>query len=123
PMLIAVYRKSGALGMLLAELGIRERFAGQYTYAIRNVLARVIPLLTLVGLAVLVAALGATILPPRGIAATLIVAGALVALILWRGLVQVHARLQAALKQTLEPGHNSIYPAKKPKKQGSEDIT
>ena len=54
PMLIAVYRKAEALGMLLAELGIRERFAGSYTQAIRNVLARVIPLGTLLALAVLV---------------------------------------------------------------------
>lgn len=118
PMLIAVYRKSGALGMLLAELGIRERFAGQYTYAMRNVLARVIPLLTLVGLAVLVAALGATILPPRGIALTLVVAGVLVALILWRGLVQVHARLQATLKQTLEPERRLDAPIRNESNQG-----
>ncbi len=102
PMLTAVYRKSGALGMLLAELGIRERFAGQYTWTIRNVLARMIPLLTLVGLALLVVALGSTILPPRGVAMTLLGLGVLVALVLWRGLVKLHARLQAALKQTLE---------------------
>jgi CPA2 family monovalent cation:H+ antiporter-2 len=101
-MLIAVYRKAGALGMLLAELGIRERFAGQYTYAIRNVLARVIPLLTLVGLAVLIGVLGSAILPSRGVAASLILIGVLLAVVLWRGLVKVHARLQAALKQTLE---------------------
>jgi len=102
PMLIAVYRKSGALGMLLAELGIRERFAGQYTFAIRNVLARVIPLLTLLGLGLLVVALGSAILPPRGVAWTLLGLGVLAALVLWRGLVKLHARLQAALKQTLD---------------------
>jgi CPA2 family monovalent cation:H+ antiporter-2 len=102
PMLIAVYRKAGALGMLLAELGIRERFAGQYTFAIRNVLARMIPLLTLVGLGLLVVALGSAILPPRGVAMTLLGLGLLMALVLWRGLVKLHARLQAALKQTLD---------------------
>ncbi len=76
PMLIAVYRKAEALGMLLAEIGIRERFARSYTQAIRNVLARLIPLATLLLLGVL-------------------------AVVLWRGLVQMHARLQAALKDTL----------------------
>ena len=105
PMLIAVYRKAEALGMLLAEIGIRERFAGSYTQAIRNVLARIIPLLTLLGLAVLVSVLGSTILPPRGIALSLAVIGVLLAVALWRGLVQMHARLQAALKETLDkPG-------------------
>lgn len=105
PMLIAVYRKAEALGMLLAEIGIRERLAGSYTQAIRNVLARIIPLVTLLMLAVLVSALGSTILPPRGIALSLLGLGILLAVMLWRGLVQMHARLQAALKDTLDkPG-------------------
>ncbi|OOG56265.1 cation:proton antiporter [Rhodanobacter sp. C03] len=105
PMLIAIYRKAEALGMLLAEIGIRERFAGAYTQAIRNVLARVIPLVTLLGLGLLVSVLGSTILPPRSIALLLVVLGLVLAVVLWRALVQMHARLQAALKETLnKPG-------------------
>ncbi|WP_158884304.1 cation:proton antiporter [Rhodanobacter sp. L36] len=102
PMLIAVYRKAEALGMLLAEIGIRERLAGSYTQAIRNVLERVIPLATLLGLALLVSVLGSTILPPRGIVLSLALLCVVLAIVLWRGLVQMHARLQAALKETLE---------------------
>jgi CPA2 family monovalent cation:H+ antiporter-2 len=102
PMLIAVYRKAEALGMLLAELGIRERFAGGYTQAIRNVLARLIPLATLFALALLVGVLGSAILPPLGVAISLLVALAALAVVLWRSLVKLHARLQAALKETLE---------------------
>lgn len=101
PMLIAVYRKSEALGMLLAELGIRERFAGAYTHAIREVLARVIPLATMLALAMLVGALGATILPPRGVVLSLLTVGIVFAIVLWRTLVHVHARLQATLKETI----------------------
>lgn len=101
PLLIAVYRKAEALGMLLAELGIRESYAGAYTRTIRGVLARLIPLATLFVLAVLVSALGSTILPPRGVALSLAAAGVLVAVVLWRGLVRVHARLQAALRDTI----------------------
>ncbi|MDE1963579.1 MAG: cation:proton antiporter [Xanthomonadaceae bacterium] len=101
PMLIAVYRKAEALGMLLAELGIRERHAGGYTRAIRGVLARLIPLATLFALSVLVGALGSTILPPRGIALSLAAAGVVLAIVMWRGLVTVHARLQAALRDTI----------------------
>jgi Kef-type K+ transport system, predicted NAD-binding component len=111
PMLIAVYRKSEALGMLLAELGIRERFAGAYTHAIRQVLARVIPLGALLALAMLVGALGATILPRRGVVLSLLLVGITLAIVLWRSLVHVHARLQAALKETLDgagpPGDES----------------
>ncbi|MEO7073666.1 MAG: cation:proton antiporter [Rhodanobacter sp.] len=101
PMLIAVYRKAEALGMLLAELGIRERFAGGYTHAMRSVLARLIPLGALLALAMLVGALGATILPPRGVLLSLLLVGVALAIVLWRTLVQLHARLQAALKETL----------------------
>ena len=121
PMLIAVYRKSGALGMLLAELGIRERFAGQYTFAIRAVLAKVIPLLTLLGLSLLVVVLGATILPPRGVAMTLLGLGVLAALVLWPALVKLHARLQATLKQTLDATGPAPSDQKDKDKQGSAD--
>ncbi len=102
PMLIAVYRKAEALGMLLAEIGIRERIAGSYTIAIRNVLARLIPLATLLVLALLVSALGSAILPPRGVVLSLLLLLLVLAVVLWRGLVKMHARLQAALKETLE---------------------
>ena len=105
PMLIAVYRKAEALGMLLAEIGIRERIAGSYTIAIRSVLARLIPLATLLVLALLVSALGSAILPPRGVVLSLLLLLLVLAIVLWRGLVKMHARLQAALKETLEkPG-------------------
>ena len=102
PMLIAVYRKSEALGMLLAELGIRERHAGAYTRSMRNVLARAIPLVTLLALALLVGAMGSAILPPLGMALSLLLLGGVLAVISWRSLVQMHARLQAALKETLD---------------------
>jgi CPA2 family monovalent cation:H+ antiporter-2 len=102
PMLIAVYRKAEALGMLLAEIGISERFTGAYTQPMRNVLARIIPLVTLLALGVLVSALGSTILPPRGVALSLALLGVVLAVVMWRNLVQMHARLQAALKDTLD---------------------
>jgi len=46
--------------------------------------------------------LGSTILPPRGVALSLVLLGLVLAVALWRGLVQMHARLQAALKETLD---------------------
>jgi CPA2 family monovalent cation:H+ antiporter-2 len=107
PFLIAIYRKAEALGMLLAELGIRERFAGGYTQTIRQVLARLIPLAALVLLALLVGALGSTILPPRGVALSVGAVVLLLAVVLWRSLVKMHARLQAALRDTLDrPGQD-----------------
>ncbi|MGF6712442.1 CPA2 family monovalent cation:H+ antiporter-2 [Luteibacter sp. W1I16] len=106
PMVVATYRKAGALGMLLAELSIPDRF-GARTYTIRSVLARIIPLVVMLVIGLLVAALASTILPPREVALVLVLIGIGLTWLLWRGLVQVHARLQAAIRDTLEkPGQD-----------------
>ncbi|MET3650881.1 cation:proton antiporter [Dyella japonica] len=107
PMIVAAYRKASALGMLLAELSIPERIGGAYNMHIRSILARFIPLVTMWVLGLLVAALASTILPPREVAIVLVLVLLLLAWLLWRGLVQVHARLQAALRDTLDkPGRS-----------------
>jgi CPA2 family monovalent cation:H+ antiporter-2 len=107
PMIVAAYRKASALGMLLAELSIPERIGGAYNMRIRAVLARFIPLATMWVLGLLVAALASTILPTREVAIVLVLVLLLLAWLLWRGLVQVHARLQAALRDTLDkPGRS-----------------
>ncbi|WP_426284917.1 cation:proton antiporter [Luteibacter sp. E-22] len=106
PMVVATYRKAGALGMLLAELSIPDRF-GARTYTIRSVLGRIIPLVAMLVMGLLVAALASTILPPREVALVLVLIGIGLTWLLWRVLVQVHARLQAAIRDTLEkPGQD-----------------
>jgi CPA2 family monovalent cation:H+ antiporter-2 len=102
PMIVATYRKAAALGMLLAELSIPERLGGSLNVKIRSVLARLVPLAAMWVLGLLVAALASTILPPRQVALVLLLVGLVLTWLLWRVLVQVHARLQAALKDTLE---------------------
>jgi CPA2 family monovalent cation:H+ antiporter-2 len=101
-MIVATYRKAAALGMLLAELSIPERLGGSLNVKIRSVLARLVPLAAMWVLGLLVAALASTILPPRQVALVLLLVGLVLTWLLWRVLVQVHARLQAALKDTLE---------------------
>jgi CPA2 family monovalent cation:H+ antiporter-2 len=92
--------------MLLAELSIPDRF-GARTYTIRSVLARIIPLVAMLVIGLLVAALASTILPPREVALVLVLIGICLTWLLWRVLVQVHARLQAAIRDTLEkPGQD-----------------
>ncbi|HEX7817700.1 cation:proton antiporter [Dyella sp.] len=102
PMIVAAYRKANALGMLLAELSIPERVGGQHNVKIRAVLARMVPLAAMAVLALVVAALASTILPPREVALVLVLIGLGLTWLLWRVLVQVHARLQAALRDTLD---------------------
>ncbi len=103
PMLIAAYRKADALGMVLAELGIRDGVAGARTYALRRVLGKMIPLAVLVMLAVLIMALGSAILPSLGVLVLLLLVAAALAAFLWRSFVQVHARLQSTLRDVMQP--------------------
>jgi len=102
PMIVAAYRKAGALGMVLAELSIPERVGGARNFAVRSMLARIVPLGVMLALGVLVAVLASTILPPREVALVIVMIGLGLTWLLWRLLVQVHARLQAALRDTLE---------------------
>ncbi len=104
PMLIAVYRKSDALGMLLAEIGISEQIHGVRTAGLRRVFGKLVPLGALAGMALLVAALGSSILPPRGVLLALLAILAFTAWFLWGSLVRVHARMQAALRDLVEQG-------------------
>ncbi|WP_313919811.1 cation:proton antiporter [Tahibacter sp.] len=108
PMLIAAYRKADALGMVLAELGIRDGVAGARTYALRRVLGKMIPLAVLVILAVLVMALGSAILPSLGVLVLLLLVAAALAAFLWRSFVQVHARLQSTLRDVMQPSAPAV---------------
>ena len=111
PMLIAAYRKADALGMVLAELGIREGAAGARTYALRRILGKMIPLAMLVILALLVMALGSAILPSAGVLLLLLGGALALAAFLWRSFVQVHARLQTALRDVMEQSANKPHDA------------
>jgi CPA2 family monovalent cation:H+ antiporter-2 len=108
PMLIAVYRKADALGMLLAEIGISEQVHGVRTAALRRVLGKLVPLGTLAGMALLVSVLGSSILPPRGVLIALLAIGAFTTWFLWGSLVRVHARMQATLRDLIEQDSASL---------------
>jgi len=101
-MIVAAYRKAEALGMLLAELGVPQHVGGSRNVAVRTTLARLVPLGVMLAQGVLVAVLASTILPSREVALVIVVIAALLTWLFWRLLVQVHARLQAAIRDTLE---------------------
>ncbi len=64
PFLIAAYRKLKALSMLLAEMSVKPEMAGRHTQRVRRVIAELIPLLSLLVIFLLLAALSASILRP-----------------------------------------------------------
>ncbi|MDM8356072.1 cation:proton antiporter [Pandoraea communis] len=102
PFLIAVYRKVKSLSLLLVELSVPPSLTGRYTLQVRRVVAEILPIAAMVGVILLVAALSASILPSTEMIA-LIVAGTVVLAIVMRSwFVRMHAKLQIALKETLE---------------------
>ncbi|EIK97442.1 sodium/proton antiporter [Pseudomonas sp. M47T1] len=99
--LIAAYRKLKALSMLLAEMGVKPDMAGRHTARVRRVIAEVIPLVSLLVIFLLLAALSASILPTSELLVLVGLVAAGVAAVLWRWFIRVHTRMQVALLETL----------------------
>jgi CPA2 family monovalent cation:H+ antiporter-2 len=99
--LIAAYRKLKALSMLLAEMGVKPEMAGRHTERVRRVVAEVIPLVSLLVIFLLLAALSASILPTSELLVVVGLVAAAVAAVLWRWFIRVHTRMQVALLETL----------------------
>ncbi|MEO6676207.1 MAG: cation/H(+) antiporter, partial [Pseudomonas sp.] len=102
PFLIAAYRKLKALSMLLAEMGVKPEMAGRHTQRVRRVIAEVIPILSLLVIFLLLAALSACILPTNKLLVLIALVTAAVAALLWRWFIRVHTRMQVALLETLD---------------------
>ena len=102
PFLIAAYRKLKALSMLLAEMSVKPEMAGRHTQRVRRVIAELIPILSLLMIFLLLAALSASILPTNKLLVLIAVVTAAVAAVLWRWFIRVHTRMQVALLETLD---------------------
>jgi CPA2 family monovalent cation:H+ antiporter-2 len=102
PLLIAVYRKLKSLAMLLAEIGVRPAVTGRFTQGLRRAVAELVPMLGMLGVFLLVAALSGSILPPADLLIAVVTGAVLLAALMWRWFVQLHARLQIALRETLD---------------------
>jgi CPA2 family monovalent cation:H+ antiporter-2 len=102
PFLVAVYRKTKSLALLLAELSVQPAKAGRFTRAIRSAISDLVPVVSMVGVFLLVAALSGGILPPTGLLIAVLVCAALLMTLLWRWCVKIHASLQIALRETFD---------------------
>jgi monovalent cation:H+ antiporter-2, CPA2 family len=102
PFLVAVYRKTKSLALLLAEVSVQPAKAGRLTRALRYAISDLVPVASMVGVFLLVAALSGTILPPTGLLIAVLVCAALLVTALWRWFVRIHASMQIALRETLD---------------------
>jgi CPA2 family monovalent cation:H+ antiporter-2 len=102
PFLVAVYRKTKSLALLLAEVSVQPSMAGRFTSALRYAIADVVPIVSMIGVFLLVAALSGSILPPTGLLVAVLICAALLLALVWRWCVKIHASMQIALRETFD---------------------
>lgn len=102
PFLIATYRKLQALSMLLAEIAVKSELAGSHTRRVRRVIAEVIPIVSIVGIMLLITALSSRILPPTKLLILILIGAIGLSFLLWQRFIKLHSKLQIALQETLE---------------------
>ncbi|MBN3855604.1 MULTISPECIES: cation:proton antiporter [unclassified Paraburkholderia] len=102
PFLVAVWRKTQSLALLLAEVSVQPEKAGRFTRALRHAIAELVPAVSMIGVFVLVAALSGTILPPTGFLIGVLVCAAVLTMLFWRWCVKIHASMQIALRETFD---------------------
>ena len=101
PMLIAAYRKLEALGLLLAELRVKQLASDARAKEIKAIIATTVPLAGAAGLGVLVFSLSAPLLPSWEILIVMLIILACLTFLLWRSFVKVYSKAQVAIEQTL----------------------
>jgi CPA2 family monovalent cation:H+ antiporter-2 len=100
PMFIATSRKLQALGLLVAEMRVKESVAGKRTAAIRAVVSQVIPIAGTVILGVYVLILSSALLPSYRIFLALLIMAAILSWLLRRSFIKVYSKAQIALEET-----------------------
>ncbi len=102
PFLIAAYRKLQGLSMILAEIAAKPNNAKHRFEKIWLIIAEIIPVFSLIGMLVLIFILSSNILPTIPLIFLVLCIVSFIAWLLWKRFIQIHARLQNALKETLD---------------------
>lgn len=100
PLLIATYRKLGAVGLLLGELAAARIKREPTAAAVQAVLGNTIPLAGAIGMGLLVLVLSAALLPSWKILVVLALVVSVVTALTWQSLIRVYSIGQVALEET-----------------------
>ncbi|HWC59631.1 MAG TPA: cation:proton antiporter [Verrucomicrobiae bacterium] len=100
PMFIATSRKLQALGLLVAEMKVKESAAGKRTAAIRAVVAQIVPIAGTAILGLYVLILSSALLPGLRVFLLLLVLAAFISWFLRRSFIKVYSKAQIALEET-----------------------
>lgn len=101
PFMVAMLRKLRAMAMLVAELSVSHSAAREQTPVIRRVVSNVIILAGAAGLGLFILVLSSAILPPWPVLLVLLLVVLAIAVLMWRLFVQLYAKAQVVLAETL----------------------
>lgn len=102
PFLIAIYRKLYALSMMIAEVAVRPDKAGEYNITLRQLIAEIIPVVSMFGIILLLAALSASILPSFELLIIVLIIAMTLTAIFWHWFIKFHSRLQRLFMERLD---------------------
>lgn len=102
PFLIAAHLKLSRLSFLLAQMGVNHRVIGRYTKHVRIVVADVIPIISVVGIILLISTLSVGILPPLELLGGALLIVVIITMLLWPWFIRVHGRLEKSLMETIK---------------------
>ena len=117
PMLIAVVRKWQAFAMLVSEMSVTRKAAGENTAAMRSVVQMIAFVAGCVALIVYMLLLSSTILPSTNLLIVLVLVLLGTTLLLRRSFIKLHSKAQIALKETFDTP-----PAPHPHEQARPDV-
>ena len=102
PMIIAVFRKLQATGMLLSEISVTRKAAGSRTDSLRTIVSNTILIAGSIALFQVILLLSSAILPSWNTFFVLALLIVITAILLWRPFIRIYATAQIALRETFE---------------------
>lgn len=102
PFILVAYKKMKVTSNTLAEFGSKNEKSNHLSNGTRRVIAEVIPIISIVGIMVLISALSISILPPLHLLIVVLIFVAALIAFLSPWCIRLHARLKAHLLDTIK---------------------
>jgi len=102
PMLIAVFRKLQAAGLLVSEMSVSHAAGGENTAALRAIVASIVVIAGSAGLVLFIMLLSSAILPSRNVLVVLALVLIAATILLWRSFIRIYSKAQFALRETFD---------------------
>lgn len=102
PFLIVIYRRIKAMSRALAGLNVKENINERFTLNVRRIIAEVIPIISLVGIMLVISALSASILPPLELLIVVSILMLGLAVLLYSWFLKLHAKLQISFLEAMK---------------------